>query len=286
MKDAVRREINDRCALKHSSHWEPESCIAEAVLVADEVYYNRLYSECGDVKDLINEFDSITHGLIDATKNSTNNEIQKKLLNSRITIALYWMSVAKNTQIAAEKKEEYFPNVLRFSQKDGSIFASVGGVTIEYGFVYQGSYELLVPTQLTEQCYKKYAQAIAARMPCAAYGPAGTGKTETIKDFTRKLGRLFVCINISSSFKGLSQMIKNVAKTGWMCFDSFQSIGGNEQMLTEFYDQVKTLMKEGNEFGLFVTLGAGATETMASPDFTANFKHQIEMTVPKRDLIA
>jgi hypothetical protein len=75
MKDAVRREINDRCALKHSSHWEPESCIAEAVLVADEVYYNRLYSECGDVKDLINEFDSITHGLIDATKNSTNNEI-------------------------------------------------------------------------------------------------------------------------------------------------------------------------------------------------------------------
>jgi hypothetical protein len=43
MQMAVRRDIMNRCDLGHSTEWSDGCCIAEAVLVADEVHYNEWY---------------------------------------------------------------------------------------------------------------------------------------------------------------------------------------------------------------------------------------------------
>jgi dynein heavy chain len=88
--------------------------------------------------------------------------------------------------------------------------------------------DLLVVTQLTEKLNFNYAEALGTGKGHVALGPAGTGKTETAKDFAKKLGRQMVVICCSDEDK-LIGTIKNTfeaARHGsvWMCLDEFNRI--------------------------------------------------------------
>ncbi|KAK8883373.1 Cytoplasmic dynein 1 heavy chain 1 [Tritrichomonas musculus] len=194
---------------------------------------------------------------------------------------------------------------LRFyhDKSNGELLAKIGDASFNYGFEYLGLTPSLVRTPLTDRVYLTMAQALFAKMGGSPFGPAGTGKTETVKNMGHHLGRHVLVFNCDETFdfKAMGRIFVGLCHCGsWGCFDEFNRL--DEQMLSAVSQQIQTIQTglKANQpsiqilgkkaplnqsIGIFITMNPGYAGRVELPDNLKQLFRTMAMNRPDTELI-
>lgn len=184
----------------------------------------------------------------------------------------------------------------------------VANAQFPYGWEYLGVPDKLVQTPLTDRCYLTLTQALDSQLGGSPFGPAGTGKTESVKALGVQLGRfvLVFCCDETFDFQAMGRIFVGLCQVGaWGCFDEFNRL--EERILSAVSQQVQSIqqglaalvknpateielvgknLRINPNIGIFITTNPGyAGRTALPPNLTKLFR-PMAMTRPDRELIA
>jgi len=184
----------------------------------------------------------------------------------------------------------------------------MANASFSYGFEYLGVTDRLVRTPLTNSSFLALTQALSQRMGGSPYGPAGTGKTETVKALGLQLGRFVLVFNCDDTFnyQAMGRIFLGICQVGaWGCFDEFNRL--QESILSAVSQQIQDIqlgLKQaltdpqiqielaGRQFkidantGLFITMNPGYAGRSNLPDNLKKLFRSVAMSKPDKELIA
>ena len=116
----------------------------------------------------------------------------------KVMVAYEYYDIAKLLeQDGATSDSESWQSTLRAYHGENGFYFKFEDHEIPYGYRFLGDFELLAYTPLTKVLRQTCLRSLKGNKIAALRGPAGTGKTETMKDLCRMLGYEPIIVNCS-----------------------------------------------------------------------------------------
>jgi dynein heavy chain 2 len=187
------------------------------------------------------------------------------------------------------------------------VIVGMAKAEFNYTYEYQGNVSKLVHTPLTDKCYLTLTQGMMMGYGGNPYGPAGTGKTESVKALGYAFGRQVLVFNCDEGidYQSMGRIFIGLVKCGaWGCFDEFNRL--LEDQLSAISQQIQVIqyaIKEGipkiemlgqetsvsSEAGIFVTMnpaGKGYGGRSKLPDNLKQLFRPVAMSKPDNEMIS
>ncbi|KAG8185039.1 hypothetical protein JTE90_017062 [Oedothorax gibbosus] len=243
--------------------------------------------------------------------------LRRKKLEHLITEFVHKRDVTRlliKKQVAHPKNFEWLSRMrFYFDPRQSDVLQQLSihmaNAKFNYGFEYLGVQEKLVQTPLTDRCYLTMTQALESRLGGSPFGPAGTGKTESVKALGHQLGRFVLVFNCDETFdfQAMGRIFVGLCQVGaWGCFDEFNRL--EERMLSAVSQQIQMIQetlknqlsqktnitveligKQVNvnpDMAIFITMNPGYAGRSNLPDNLKKLFRSLAMTKPDRQLIA
>lgn len=285
---------------------------AEILCLGKEIMFTKKVSESiqkNTLEELKSSLDSFLNKLT-----STKSQLQKidqRKVKSLIMDLIHQISIVDElimSKVTSEDSWAWFKQLkYRFSAKRKIAGISMCKATFQYTYEYQGNPGKLVHTPLTDKCYLTLTQGMMLGFGGNPYGPAGTGKTESVKALGQAFARMVLVFNCDENldYKSMGRIFIGLVKCGaWGCFDEFnrlveEQLSAISQQIQLIQDAIKEKRKDlcllGLDLevdfnsGIFVTLnpaGKGYGGRSKLPDNLKQLFRPVAMSRPDNELIA
>ncbi|KAJ3280883.1 Cytoplasmic dynein 2 heavy chain 1, partial [Borealophlyctis nickersoniae] len=274
------------------------------VAITQGGFYAQISSDLQEHLEKLTTFDT------SAIEDPTDRHVVELKIKSLILDIIHFIDVVRQLQDAKVTSLEdwAWQRQLRFYMtKDDLCVMRMNDAEFSYTYEYQGNPPKLVHTPLTDKCYLTLTQAMASGFGGNPFGPAGTGKTESVKALGVLFGRQVLVFNCDEGidYKSMGRIFVGLVKCGaWGCFDEFNRL--DEAVLSAVSQQIQIIQGalKGKESavellgkrvdldpnsGIFVTLnpaGKGYGGRQKLPDNLKQLFRSVAMTHPDNELIS
>ncbi len=228
----------------------------------------------------------------------------RKRCESLITVLVHQRDVIRSLSLKKVSHDSFeWAIQMRYYVENDVLLVKMANSSQEYGFEYLGVQDRLIQTPLTDRCYLTLIQALQQKLGGSPYGPAGTGKTESVKSLASQLGRhcIVFCCDEGFDFQSMGRIFVGLCKVGaWGCFDEFNRLEPNilsavSQQIQSIQTGLKTEMTiklvgsnliVNKSTGIFITMNPGYAGRSLLPDNLRSLFRGVAMTSPDRLIIA
>ncbi|XP_078069639.1 dynein axonemal heavy chain 6-like [Mustelus asterias] len=286
----------------------------QVVLTVSQIMFNRDCEKCfsgSKPHSQLQDVHQVLMGRLDGLAELMSRPLrafQETMLETLLTINVHCRDIL--SELIAKKifKADDFEwtRQLRYewNVQNNTCYVVQAKSSFTYGYEYLGCSPRLVITPLTDRCWLTLTGALHLNLGGSPAGPTGTGKTATVKDLAKALGKHCVVFNCSEGldYKMMGKLFSGMAQSGaWFCFDEFNRI--DVEVLSVTASQIHTIKAakdsealrfvfEGREIRLnmscsfFATMNPGYEGRVELPDNLKSLFRPVAMMVPDSQLIA